>query len=324
MRNVLKKTLIGLGFAAGALGLIFLVSVLFFQGKDAHANGVYDPSIAGAFEEPENTIDVLIVGDSETYSSLIPLQMFEEHGITSYCCATSGQLLSDSEEILRRIFESQSPKIVILETNAIFRKVSTSNVFIRKLGDVFSVFTNHDRWKEIGGSNHSEEDSKRCDTKGYRFSTEVAPVFESGKSQKQALSDRIARQTLFFLDQIKSVCNEKGAQLLLVSTPSVLNWNEKKHDRLERLSAELDVTYIDMNLLNEEVPIDWQTDTRDHGDHLNYFGAKKATAYLGAWLSNCGLLTDHREDETYVSWKKEVETFRAMITADPTPEGLNH
>lgn len=315
MRNTMKKTALAFGFTAGALALIILLSVLFFSGSGANQKGALDPTIAGVFEEPAGTVDVLLVGDSETYSSLIPLQLFGEYGITSYCCATSGQLLSDTVEILERTFRDQSPKIVVLETNTIFRKVSTSNVMIRKLGAVFSVFTRHDRWKEIGFADNSAVDPNECDTKGYRFSTGVAAVYKDEASARSGSSARIARQNLYYVEEIKSFCDENGATLILVSTPNALNWSGWKHDRLESLADEIGATYIDMNELTEEVPIDWKTDTRDHGDHLNYYGAKKATAYLGRLLWETGLFVDHRDDEAFAAWNAEVEAFYAMVAA---------
>ena len=314
-KETVKKLAFSLGFVALLIGLILLLSLLVFSEESDRSKGALDPSIRGVYDEPENTVDVLMVGDSETYSSLIPLQLFEEYGVTSYCCATSGQLLSDTEEILDRVFSAQSPKVVILETNAIFRKVSTSNVMLRELGGIFSVFTNHNKWKEIGGNGGVTDDESACDLKGYRFSTEVAAVYETGKA-KDKESVRIASQNRYYVEWIKELCDENGARLILVSAPSALNWSEGRHERLAALAEEVGVAFVDMNLLSDEVPIDWKTDTRDHGDHLNYFGAKKATAFLGKYLSENASLPDRRTDPSCEAWNREGALFHAMIEAD--------
>ena len=65
--------------------------------------------------------------------------------------------------------------------------------------------------------------------------------------------------------------------------------------------------YLDMNLKTEELQIDWEKDTRDGGDHLNFAGATKVTAFLGSYLKGNYALSDHRQDEVYSSWNEDLE-----------------
>ena len=62
-----------------------------------------------------------------------------------------------------------------------------------------------------------------------------------------------------------------------------------------------------MNFVHKEMGIDWSKDTRDGGNHMNYEGAKKVTAYFGNYLSTEFDLVDHRGDEKYKSWDESVE-----------------
>ena len=68
-----------------------------------------------------------------------------------------------------------------------------------------------------------------------------------------------------------------------------------------------------MNLLQDEIQIDWNNDTKDAGDHLNYSGAAKVTNYLGEYLNNRDILTDHREDEKYHSWVEAYDRCKNII-----------
>ena len=75
----------------------------------------------------------------------------------------------------------------------------------------------------------------------------------------------------------------------------------------------------------EAEQIDWENDTFDGGDHLNLFGARKMTKYLGDYLASECDLTDHRGDPAYRSWQElwtsyEQEVERMKGTSYPLME----
>ena len=121
MKDTLKKATLCIRFLAVLLLLLLLLSFFFAPKTNTQEGGILDPKANGIFGEAPNTVDVLIVGDSEAYCALIPLQLWEQHGITSYCCATSAQTLSYSEQFVHKVFHNQSPQVVVLETNAVGR-----------------------------------------------------------------------------------------------------------------------------------------------------------------------------------------------------------
>ncbi len=73
--------------------------------------------------EIPNTIDVIFAGNSEVYRTFSPLQMFYDKGYTSYCMSESALRLCDALELTKASFETQSPKVVVLEADAIFSDV---------------------------------------------------------------------------------------------------------------------------------------------------------------------------------------------------------
>ena len=75
------------------------------------------------------------------------------------------------------------------------------------------------------------------------------------------------------------------------------------------MAKELGVEYIDLNLQSDQVAIDWNTDTRDKGDHLNYNGAMKVTNYVGKYLKETELFEDKRENPDYADWNTQLEAF---------------
>ena len=60
----------------------------------------------------------------------------------------------------------------------------------------------------------------------------------------------------------------------------------------------------------EEIGIDWNTDTYDAGLHLNVYGAEKASVWFGKILAeNCGV-PDRRNDEAIAAaWTEKAASY---------------
>lgn len=318
MRSFIKHTVCSIAFVAGLVVLLLAISQIMVPKNNAKDDGMQDSSANGILSEPENTIDVLILGDSESHYSIIPLRIWEQHGITSYNCGTSAQTLYYSQEFLYKAFENQTPKVVILETDAIFREFSFGDMLLNKASMVFPVFAYHNRWKSLKAHdwnlsiNHTYIDS----AKGYKFTANVAAANADAEDYMKETDEcaPISVQNRACVKSIAAYCEEKGAKLVLVSTPSIINWNTPRHNSIQKLSEELGIDYIDMNLLKKQIPIDWKNDTHDKGDHVNYFGAEKVTAYLGKYLFDTGLLNSHKDKQNYKHWDEALENFNQTIS----------
>lgn len=308
----IKRIFVFIMFILGLAGLLVGSSYIFLPKSNGLNSGMEEFKANGILGEKENSIDVLFLGDSEIYCSVIPLQIWQSSGYTSYVCGTSGQTLDYTEVMLKRTFEKQSPKIVVMETNAIYRKFTVKNVIFTKVSDYFSVFRYHNRWKtmSIDEINKPAEYTFTDESKGYRLKTGVKPAVKDNSymspTDKSLPIEKINRQSV---ERIKNLCDENGAKLIFFSTPSTKNWNYMRHNGIEALAKELKCEYIDLNLLTKEVPVDWKNDTVDKGDHMNYFGAKKVTSYLSEYLENTGLLADKRNDSDYKTWNEAAEEF---------------
>ncbi len=315
--NKKTKDIIGcISFMAGLLILFAVLSAVFVPKDNSSEAGMEAVQANGILGEKENTIDYIVLGDSETHSSFTPMQIWNDDGYTGYVCGTNAQHLYESEKFLRQALKHQSPKYVILETNAIYRYSSIENAIMAKAETYFPLFRYHDRWKNLklhdfGGS---IEYTYTNAYKGYRFEDRIDGVENEEYMIPTDRVKKITKINRYYVNNIINLCKENNIQLILISTPSISNWNYKKHNGIQKLADENGLTYIDLNLMQDQLGINWETDTRDKGDHLNYDGAVKVTGWLGNYLKQQGELSDHRQDANYQSWNKALKRYEKKVS----------
>lgn len=318
MKKIIKRIVSCVLFVAILLGLLQVSSLVFQPKSNDKASGIHYPRVNGIFSEPKDSIDTVFIGDSEVYHSFIPLNIWRDYGITSYDVSSPSQKLVYSMEFLKKTFEKQSPKIVFLETNAIFRKSYLEDEITYKAEQIFPVFRYHDRWKNLQLKDFSAtvEYTANENNKGYYFTKKSKPATDKAIKEYMKYSDvsaPILSTNKKYLNEIAKFCKTHGARLVLISTPSTKNWNYQRHNTMEAISKDLGVDYIDTNLLRDDIPIDWKKDTKDKGDHLNYNGAVKLTDYVGKYLDDTKLFKDKRNDPSYDNWNTCLDKFEKQV-----------
>lgn len=258
---------------------------------------------ASVSAEKKNTIDVLVAGDSESYTSVSPMDLWDRAGIAAYDCGQPGQRIQETYYILKTAFRTQSPKLVLFETNTMFRDPGfLKNVQLsltEPLAYHFPVIKYHNAWKALfdgpGGPKKSY--------KGFEIRDKVVS-YEGDEEYMKETKDKaqIPEVVRIYMEKIKRLCEKNGADLLLVSAPSPKNYNYKKHNSLEEYARENDLPYVDLNMKFRDIGIDWKQDSYDRGDHLNISGARKVTAYMGQYLSDNYDLPDRRNDDGWREW----------------------
>lgn len=325
MKKIIKRIVSCVLFVAILLGLLQVSSLIFQPKSNDKASGIHYPRANGILSEPKDSIDTVFIGDSEVYHSFIPLNIWRDYGITSYDVSSPSQKLVYSMEFLKKTFEKQSPKIVFLETNAIFRKSYLEDEITYKAEQVFPVFRYHDRWKNLQLKDFSAtvEYTANENNKGYYFTKKSKPATDKAIKEYMKYSDvsaPILSTNKKYLKEIAEFCKKHGTKLVLISTPSTKNWNYQRHNAMEAFSKDLGVDYIDTNLLRDDIPIDWKKDTKDKGDHLNYNGAVKVTDYIGKYLDDTKLFKDKRNDPSYDNWNTCLDKFEKQVKKGTSSE----
>lgn len=258
---------------------------------------------ASVSAEKKNTIDVLVAGDSESYTSVSPMDLWDRAGIAAYDCGQPGQRIQETYYILKTAFRTQSPKLVLFETNTMFRDPGfLKNVQLsltEPLAYHFPVIKYHNAWKALFDGPGGPKESY----KGFEIRDKVVS-YEGDEEYMKETKDKaqIPEVVRIYMEKIKRLCEKNGADLLLVSAPSPKNYNYKKHNSLEEYARENDLPYVDLNMKFRDIGIDWKMDSYDRGDHLNISGARKVTAYIGEYLADNYDLPDRRNDDGWREW----------------------
>lgn len=283
--------------------------VLSVSKKDENLIESRDKAYIRIQREPKNTIDTLIVGDSLTYTSFSPMQIWQDYGIASFVSGQSGQKIQESYSMVKNAFENQKIKLVVMETNVLFRSQTgmsgVKNNVEQKWNDLFPVFRFHDVWKSwIIDRKYLEE----C-FKGFMLYDSVnayeGGVYMSETTAEEKITDSVSEGAKSLIE----LCKENGADVLLVSVPSPANYNYQRHNALARFARENKVAYLDMNLDTDAVGIDWKSDTADKGDHLNFSGADKVSRYFGKYLNEHYQLENHQGEKAYQDWDVLLQEY---------------
>ena len=87
-------------------------------------------------------------------------------------------------------------------------------------------------------------------------------------------------------------------------------WWPQWDKQIEAYAEKHDLTYWNFLDYQEEIGIDWNTDTYDTGLHLNVYGAEKMSKFFGQLLVDTFDLPDRRSDEKLSAvWAEKVETY---------------
>lgn len=310
-----KNIIDGIVFLGVLLGLIVISSKL-IKPKDYDA---YDLSVVklrteAIKGETKESMDVIFAGNSESCYTFSPLQLWGEHGIVSYDLGSGAQRLCDTYAILKEMFKTQSPKVLVLETDSVMEEYpgihKDDDKFTNKLEDVFPIFHYHSAYNQIQLPQfilkYTQNRKNEQLYKGFQLRNEQAgtenfdymAVYD-GQADIQISSDGVD-----ILKDIKKLCQTNDCELVLVSAPSMVNWNMGKHNAVKAWSESENVEYIDLNLCNDEIGIDWTEDTFDNGVHVNINGAYKVNEYIGSILkSKVG--SSEKEETVVESWNRD-------------------
>ena len=304
---------------------MIILSRIFIPKDNTKEAGVKVSAITDILGEKDNTIDLIVFGDSESITSIVPMELWDKYGYTTYICGKPGQVLPDTLKVMFDTSKKQKPKAIILETNLIYNDVSITVPVGRVIQEILPITQYHDRWKNLTFRDFNPEiEYTRTDhMKGFHYRTTAGPADSNGYMSYTEDVQEISTVNKIYMKIINEYCKRNDIKMILMSVPSTVNWNYAKHNAVVKFANEEQIEYIDLNIVADEIGIDWNNDTLDGGDHMNYFGSLKLTEYFGKYLEGKQLLESHKDDEYYNKWNDDLEKYQKEVDKKSKHKKIN-
>lgn len=293
-------------------GIILNPGQWFLDGKIKDRNSRY----AEIMTVPKDCIDIYNVGNSLAMVGISPMDLWADEGYASFNLCKGASRTTEAYYLMRHGLKYQHPKVVLIETNMLFRSEDPISNYSNLLSEIFQYYfpflRYHSLWQSAGA-----DSSIREYYMGYLVSEHVMPY--KGERHYLKKTDEVKKinpLSIRYMDKMIALCQKNGIEVVLYSLCSPRSYDTTRLNAVHEYVESRNVPYIDFNQNWEEIGIDWDHDTRDEGDHLNEYGVAKITAYMGGWLKENYNLPDRRNDPAYSSWNDRylayLETLKKM------------
>ena len=318
------------------LGFVVLVLLAFFTEILLRTSMGGESHIRNFYREPENSLDVAMIGCSEMYAGYSAPLAYEEYGYTSYnlCCESAPASIYKS--MMREIFSRQSPQAMVIEVNGYFYTeermtnegnlrrwldnmkmgknwYNTINELVpedERMDYFFKLSKYHDNWK------NGSYQLARLENKGNYYKGEVSLMKSFATrttSSTVNLDMRENRGRLltdigekYLKEDIKFLQDKGMKNVLFVRMPHAFTLDEESEAVMEKIITEAGYDFMNCDDKFEEIGLD---STKDfyNAEHMNVFGNRKFTHFIGGYImDNYNPETKHTEKVDSL-WKDCVE-----------------
>ena len=304
-----------------------------------YLGSVIEGNFTEEYYRDETSHDLLILGNCESYESISPMTLWEEYGITSYIRGNPNQLISQSYYMLMDALERETPKVVLINIQAMMTESQDTEEYNRMTFDgmawgrnkweairedamegekmaeyLFPILRYHSRWSSLRLEDflYAFREKPLTSFQGYYLRADVRPAGEF-PAERRREDYSFPEKNFAYLERIREACEERGISLVLMKAPSLYpQWVPPYEEQIAEYADTHGLMYCNFLNLTEEIGLDMSQDTYDEGLHLNVYVAEKLSVYLGQLLKEAYGLADHRgEAETAAYYGERLAAYEA-------------
>lgn len=321
-----------------AVAFLVIFGVLFGAVSYIFQDKTGAETVAPYYDEPDDSLDIVFVGNSHVMCSVMPMELYAEHGYKSFVFASSAQVSAQTYYQTVAALETQTPQLIVLDVGGLVYNTKytiksyvhtqadnlkpTLNKF-RLVNDLFEgeerfefylpIIEFHSRWQSLTRADFKGVTSP---SKGAYLRTVINPQKETPvpaqdeMQNPEPMPEKYLRKTIEY-------CLEKGVPVLLMQSPCVGRGDAyyKTVNYCAVLAEEYGINYLNGQYLVDELGISCETDYYNDS-HLNVYGGYKFNKCLGEYIAEHYQITCNQTPKVLAKWDAELASYRKTY-----PEG---
>ena len=301
--------------------------------------------------------DVLLVGDSQIYYGIAPMEIYRDYGITSYNLGWPNCTLPMTYWTLMNALDYARPKAVVIgvmdvgyehklpdsygEVHMAFDAYPVTLTKLRSVFDltqgegedqfgttaeqlrkelVFPLMLYHSRWNRLTREDfHPRYNAERG------AAQKIHVTDPDASHLRPYTGNRLPEEGpgYAYLRRTIEECRRRGIDVVLMQAPHpAFDRTKKSTFTVASIARDYPVDFL--NFLKTDRVIDYYTDCFDPASHINPSGMRKVSDYLGRYLRDAFGLPDHRGEAAFAGWDRDYDAYidEKLRTMQEQEDGL--
>ena len=303
--------------------------------------------IKSFYDEKKETVDVVFLGTSHSYRSILPMQLWADSGISAVNLGTSSQPMIATYYLMKEAIRTQKPKVFVLEMYACihsdykeqklmsfqsavnFIPLNSTKLSLwweqlrhdftlrEQLEFLFPVIKYHIRWTELLSEDFFTDNYRKGGMPTVKLEAQIPGEYSYDMWDLNPVVEK-------YLIKMCDLCRKEKIPLIVYTAPIAEDERFKmvceKINSGNHLCREKGVIVFDMQDVMKGMNIDFSSDFYNFG-HLNVSGALKLTKWMQKELLQRFSLEDHRGDPRYKSWENNLPRYKENLESQLIEHG---